>query len=542
MARPDPSETSPLLAPCDVEAVEQPPPSAGAQHATTDGVKELGNRIYVLLPAVAIGLLLSAIDQLITLACYTKMGNELDALDSVSWIATSYFLTLTCCQPLYGKLSDIFGRKECLLFAYTVFGLGCLGCGLARSMVQLCVARGVTGVGGGGMTAVVSILVSDIVPLRERGVWQGYINIIFSVGTATGAPLGGILADSIGWRWSFIGQTPLCVVAALIVYFALDLPSPTTDHLLAKIRRVDFLGAFALVATVLSLLFGLDAGPKLGWTHRVTLLTLFLATPLFAAAFLYVEARVAAHPFAPGRVILDGSMSACYMANFFSMAGQMGVGFFLPLAFQAVHGFSATVSGTLLVPGMLFGVGASVGAGWVIKRTGAFYWITVAGFGLLFAGVPVLGWGLARRDVALEEVGYVLASVGAYAGVTTSLVGLLANATVQDTAVVVACSYLFRSLGASIGIAVSSAVLQQVLRGELDRRLRGHGGGGGDAREIEERVRQNLDYIRELAPEIAEIVRASYQRATLVSMVPAAAFAGVAFVFTFWVRETAIRK
>lgn len=113
----------------------------------------------------------------------------------------SYFITLTSCQPLYGKLSDIFGRKECLLFAYGVFGLGCLGCGLAQSMVQLCVARGVAGVGGGGMTAVVAILVSDIVPLRDRGLWQGYINIIYAAGTATGAPLGGILADSIGWRW-----------------------------------------------------------------------------------------------------------------------------------------------------------------------------------------------------------------------------------------------------------------------------------------------------------------------------------------------------
>lgn len=112
-----------------------------------------------------------------------------------------YFLTLTSCQPLYGKLSDIFGRKECLLFSYVVFGLGCLGCGLARDINQLIVSRAVAGVGGGGMNAVVSILLTDIVPLRERGVWQGYMNIIFGAGTATGAPLGGLLADSLGWRW-----------------------------------------------------------------------------------------------------------------------------------------------------------------------------------------------------------------------------------------------------------------------------------------------------------------------------------------------------
>ncbi|XWW97843.1 hypothetical protein V2A60_005830 [Cordyceps javanica] len=563
MAKSDPAETSPLLAPRDgaatldddreahaaAAAAAAAPNGTGqsAQQADdADGVKQLGNRIYVLLPAVAIGLLLSALDQLITLASYTKMGNDLNALDSVSWIATSYFLTLTSCQPLYGKLSDIFGRKECLLFAYAVFGLGCLGCGLAGTMLQLCVARGVAGVGGGGMTAVVSILVSDIVPLRERGVWQGYINIVFAVGTATGAPLGGILADSIGWRWSFIGQTPLCIVAALIVYFALDLPPPSTDHVLAKMRRVDFLGALTLVGAVFSLLLGLDAGSRGGsgsgsggggWTGRTALVSLGVAAPLLLAAFLYVEARVATHPFAPGRVVLAPRMAACYMANFFGMAAQMGAFFFLPLCFQAVHGFGAAASGALLVPGMVCGVAASIAGGWTIKRTGRFYWATVAGFGLLFAALPVLAVGLWRRDVLLEEAGYVVCLIGAYSGVTTSLIGLLANAAVEDTAIVVACSYLFRSLGSSIGISICSAVLQQVLRGELDRRLV-----GDDAREIEDRVRQNLDYIRHLAPGVAEMVRASYQRAALASLAPAFGFAGVAFLFTFGVRETAIRK
>lgn len=142
-----------------------------------------------------------AIDQLLVVACFAKIGNDLSALNSTSWIATSYFLTLTSFQPLYGKLSDIFGRKECLLFAYSVFGIGTLGCGLARDIDQLCVARAISGIGGGGMNSVVSILLTDLVPLRERGMWQGYMNVIASVGMSLGAPLGGVLADSVGWRW-----------------------------------------------------------------------------------------------------------------------------------------------------------------------------------------------------------------------------------------------------------------------------------------------------------------------------------------------------
>lgn len=163
---------------------------------------------------------LMSIDQLLIVATYAKIGNELDALNSTSWVATSlnppprlslaaniqltmlrYFLTVTSFQPLYGKLSDIFGRKECLLFAYAVFAVGCLGCGLAQDIVQLCVARAISGIGGGGMNSVVTILLTDLVPLSERGVWQGYLNILGTAGTSIGAPLGGLLADSVGWRW-----------------------------------------------------------------------------------------------------------------------------------------------------------------------------------------------------------------------------------------------------------------------------------------------------------------------------------------------------
>jgi MFS family permease len=116
-------------------------------------------------------------------------------------IGSRYFLTLTSFQPLYGKLSDIFGRKACLLFAYTVFGLGCLFCGLARNLKELVAARAFAGIGGGGMTTVVSILLSDIIPLRNRGTWQGLVNISYACGASAGAPLGGLLCDSIGWRW-----------------------------------------------------------------------------------------------------------------------------------------------------------------------------------------------------------------------------------------------------------------------------------------------------------------------------------------------------
>ena len=147
-----------------------------------EGMPDVKKRLKYILPAVGIGIFLAAADQTIIVSCYGKIGSDLEALNKSSWIATSYFLTLTSFQPLYGKLSDIFGRKEALLFAYTIFGLGCLLCGLARTMDGFIAARAFAGIGGGGMTTVVSILMSDIVPLRERGTWQGIINIIYASG------------------------------------------------------------------------------------------------------------------------------------------------------------------------------------------------------------------------------------------------------------------------------------------------------------------------------------------------------------------------
>ncbi|PHH91922.1 hypothetical protein CDD83_9789 [Cordyceps sp. RAO-2017] len=520
----------------DVENGHDSTPASNVPGEVKEGTPDMAKKMHLLLPAVGVGIYLVAIDQLLTVAMYTKIGNELDALNNISWVATSYFLTLTSFQPLYGKLSDIFGRKECLLFSYAVFGIGCLGCGLAQDMVQLCVFRAVSGIGGGGMNSVVAILMSDLVPLRDRGIWQGYLNIIYAAGTSTGAPLGGLWADSLGWRWSFIAQTPLCAAAWLAVYFVLDLPPTSHDHWLSKLRRVDFLGALTLVSAVFALLVGLDSGPNLGWTNPVTISSLGLTIPLFAL-FILTEVRIAANPFAPARIIFDPNLFACYLANFFGNAGYYGTVFFLPLYFQAVEGYSATMSGILLVPAMICNVVASLAGGWIMKRTGRFYWVTVAGFGVLFLSMLPLMLSIRYRSTAWAVIGMVMSSGGSGSGITTTLVGLLAHTAKEDSAVAVACSYLFRSLGSSIGISTSSAVLQQVLRLQLFARL-----DGNEAHQIEERVRESLDIIKQLPARMAEQVRSSYQVAILGAFAPTLLFLSACLCVTFLVKEKSLKK
>ncbi|KAH6687168.1 multidrug resistance protein fnx1 [Plectosphaerella plurivora] len=538
----DPTETSPLLGASQENGTTthhdtDPETVNGAVPAGEASAEEavVAQKMHLLLPAIGIGIFLCAVDQLLTVATYAKIGSELKALNNTSWLATSYFITLTCFQPLYGKLSDIFGRKECLLFAYSIFAIGCLGCGLAPTFAHLCAARAVAGIGGGGMNALVSILMSDIVPLRDRGVWQGYINIIFAAGTSAGAPLGGLLADSVGWRWSFLGQVPICALAFAAVYFVLEVPRVDHSHWKEKVAKIDFLGAFLLVIAVIFLLAGLDAGSNKGWGNLWAIVPLAL-TPVLFSAFVFVEMRIASHPFAPGHIIFNRALFPAYMANFFATGGQFITIFVPPLFFQVVQGASATRSGGLLVPPMLGAVLASLGGGLLIRRTGRYYRLTVAAFSLLLLSVVPLTLSFSKGWTAGVVAGIVLGAIGAGGGITTTLIALLANAATEDVAVTVACSYLFRSLGSSIGASMGTAVLQQVLRTQLSARL------GDDAGNIEERVRESVDFIRELPPAVAYQVRESYRLATMSAMIPTTAFLVFGLLATLFIKEVVIHK
>ncbi|PGH32734.1 hypothetical protein GX50_04447 [[Emmonsia] crescens] len=521
----EPSETSPLLGDNedskpptgqsiieerDEEAVGQNE-SDSAREAQFSGLPDAQKKLKYILPALSIGVFLGAADQTIIVSSYGKIGSDLQALNLTSWIATSYFLTLTSFQPLYGRLSDIFGRKACLLFAYCVFGIGCVCCGLARNIKELIAARVFQGIGGGGMSTVVSIIMSDVVPLRDRGVWQGIINIIWATGSAVGAPLGGILADYIGWRWAFLLQGPLCLLAFISVAFTLHLPAQEKSHWRQKLRRIDFLGALVLVGAVFAFLLGADRGSNVSWSMPITIVSMCLAVVLFGI-FLCVEVWIAIEPFAPSHIIFDRSLFACYACNFFSFAGYMGVLFYFPLFFQATYGVSATGAGLRLLPSIIAGVTGSLSGGIVMKRTGKYFWITVASYVLLTVGVSIIFlWsGVVARNTVGIIVGMTISAFGSGVGITTTLIALIACASPRDQAVATACSYLFRSLGSVMGLSFASTIVQQSLRTGLRSAL----GNNKDVDKIVDGVRQSLDFINTLDPQTREIVRNCYGNAT----------------------------
>ncbi|KAJ5570101.1 uncharacterized protein N7459_009531 [Penicillium hispanicum] len=523
-----PTETSPLLNNHNDTTFYEDPEShcadsSDGREATVDQPVEsshtapsiarpsLQSQLKYIVPAISVGVFMSAADQTIIVASSGAIGTDLSALNLTSWIATSYFLALTSFQPLYGKLSDIFGRKACLLAAYSIFGAGCLLCGLARNIYELIFARVFQGIGGGGMTTVASILLSDMVPLRDRGVWQGLVNLVYATGSAVGAPLGGILADSIGWRWAFIVQVPLSIIASIAVSLMLNIPSPADSGSCwkAKLRRIDLLGAATLIGAVLSLLLGLDRGSNVSWKLPITIASLGVSGFL-SALFVLVEIYVAAEPVMPGYILFDRNFLALYSSNFFGWAGWLSVLFYLPLYFQTVDGVSATVAGLRLLPSILASVSGSLLSGFIIKWTGRYYRLTVTAYALLAMGCSLLflfSSGVVKGSVTIPiMIGMAMAAFGNGLGVTATLIGLISHTTEENQAVVTACSYLFRSLGSVIGLSLSSTVIQQALRGRLRHEIPN----GRDVSKIVNGVRQSLDFIKNLDPDMAEFVRACY--------------------------------
>ena len=310
---------------------------------------------------------------------------------------------------------------------------------------------------------------------------------------------------------AFLAQFPICILAFIAVAVVLKLPKQEVSDWKTKFGRIDFLGAFVLIGAVFTMLLGLDSGSNISWSATITIVSLCVSFPMFIL-FVLVEFKIAAEPFAPRRIILDRSLIACYLCNFFSFAGWLAVLFYLPLYYQAVDGLSASQSGVRLLPGIVAGVSGSLFGGLSMQKTGKYYWLTVIAYTTLTVGlVPiVLCTGLVVNNTYGISVGLVLCGFSNGIGVTTSLIGLIANASTEDQAVATACSYLFRSLGSVVGLSLSATVVQQSLKTQLKERLKS----GKDAAEIVMRVRESLDYVNTLDVGLQNIVRQCYGTAT----------------------------
>jgi MFS family permease len=421
-----------------------------------------------------IGTFISNADSSLLFATHPVIASEFNALHDSSWLLTGFSLAQAVTLPLYGKLSDIYGRKSLLLLAYALFGLGCFLVGIGTSMPELIMGRVISGVGASGMTALVSILITDLVPLREVAIWRSWVNFVATVGRSIGGPLGGWLADSVGWRWSFLGQVPFAGAALLLVWMILP---PRVQHQLdqepkeSKLGRIDFLGATLMALSILSLLLPLEiGGDRVPWSdYRIALL--FTAALVFGALFVLVEGWFAKEPIIPLSVACHKEVLLSSFIIMCQIGAQVGLMFAVPLYFQITAAASSTVAGAHMVPAVFGNAVGGIISGMVIKKTGRYKALTFAATGFASLGylLLILRW---HGETNWFESLYIFPG-GFGSGIAGSTLFISIQAALDPSHAAIAASILYfaSSVGVLAGMAGVSAVLQQSLRANLNQRL-----------------------------------------------------------------------
>ena len=309
-----PDEESPLLGEQNGQSIA--PSQQDGAPSELIAEEHSAKEIALILGSVWIGVFFAALDTTIVATLSAPISNSFQSLSLLSWLATAYLIANAACQPLSGKLTDIFSRRTGLIFSNFFFATGCLICGLANSEWMIILGRIVSGIGGGGLTAIATFLTSDLVPLRRRGVWQGYGNIVFGLGMGLGGVFGGWLNDWIGWRYAFLVQVPFMVISGIMIWFLVKIPVKESKK--PSLKRIDFLGSGLLVLSLVLLLLGLNTGGnQLPWSSPYIITSLVLAF-VFFCVFIYVEDKVAAEPIIPVRLAATRTVLASCLANWFA--------------------------------------------------------------------------------------------------------------------------------------------------------------------------------------------------------------------------------
>jgi EmrB/QacA subfamily drug resistance transporter len=425
----------------------------GGSGATPDEHHYLTHQqIVVVLFGLMAGVLLAALDQSIVGTALPTIVSDLGGLDKLAWVVTAYLLTATASTPLWGKISDLYGRRHIFQAAILVFLAGSVLCGLSQNLPQLIAFRALQGIGGGGLMSLAFSIIGDIIPPRERGRYQGYFGAVFGVASVAGPLLGGWFTDGPGWRWIFYVNLPVGIAALVITSMSLKLPTVRREHTL------DYLGAGLIVASVSSLLLYLDwAGKEYGW-FAAGPLALLIAAVAMTVLFVMVEQR-AAEPIIPLRLFRNEVFAVGNLYGFLAGVAMFGAIIFLPFYLQAVMGMSPTQSGLAMLPAVFGILTTSIISGRLITRTGRYKIFPILGAAILIIALLMLSRlqvGTPYWQLALFELAF-----GAGLGMTMqTIVTAVQNAVeYRDLGTATSTTTFFRQMGGTIGAAVFGAIL-----------------------------------------------------------------------------------
>ncbi|WP_458112466.1 MFS transporter [Arthrobacter sp. R1-13] len=406
-----------------------------------------------------LGMFLSSLDQTIVSTSIYTIANDLDGLSLQAWATTAYLITSTVSTPLYGKLSDIFGRRPLYLAAIVIFLLGSLYAGSVHSMMELAIARGIQGLGAGGLLALALTIIGDIVALKDRAKYQGYFMSVFGISSVLGPVIGGAFAGSAnilgfdGWRWVFFINLPIGLAALAVVFLYLHLP---VKHVRQKI---DYWGAAAITLAIVPLLLVAEQGRVWGWTSVSSFLCYGLGV-VGIVAFLLAEKRAGDYALIPLRLFQNITFGLSSMLNFIIGIGMFGAIAMLPMYLQLVKGLTPTQAGLMMITFTLGILTGSITAGRTISASGTYRIFPILGTAILTGAAVVMGLSLGV-DTELWVPGLIAVFFGMGLGFCMQPLTLAMQVSVppRDMGVGTSSAAFFRSMGGAVGTAVFISML-----------------------------------------------------------------------------------
>ncbi|KIH89997.1 hypothetical protein SPBR_00436 [Sporothrix brasiliensis 5110] len=556
-------ETSPLLAATQPIHGNVPP-----------GAKAVPGLLWIE-AALFTNVFLAGFDGTVTASTYAVITSEFQSANLAAWISTSYLVTTTALQPLYGRLSDIVGRRACLLAATLLFGLGCLGCALSPNLGLLIAMRALAGAGGGGLMTMATIINTDLIAPEQRGMYQAGQNILHGVGAILGASLGGTLAGWLGWRFAFLVQVPICLAALVVARVvvpksivprrhravvkpdgdAADVESvvggnargpstATATRPMSTWEQVDFLGAVLLIAGLSLFLAALSAGSNnggagaaLAWAQP-SVLGCLGGSIVLLVAFLAVEARTTAVPLLPLSMLHGVERVSLLVANVCLGMSGYGFLFLMPLFFQAVLLDSAAVAGLRLVASSLATPLGGLTTGLAMKflapryaaNANALLTALARGGALVLLAGGVTNLALGMHDPSWHYAAYLtVGGFGQGMSYPASLFRFIGACDFGEHAVATYLVYLVRSVGSVAGVAAISTIVQTHLLARLTDVFAGTPGGA----ELIDTLTHSVEALRELPTDTRVVVQGIYYEACRRGLYFLLAVGSVTVVCTF---------